>query len=584
MASNTRSYLVIAAIDFGTTYSGHAYALLNDLRKDAAQVAIRSKYWTNDLARTNSLKTSTSILFKPDKTFHSFGLEAEKNYADLADDDKHQGWRFFKHFKMMLYERTIRRNTKLKDDQGKSMDALEVFSAAIRYLKDDVMDTLKKRVTSIQDSEIKWVITVPAIWNYKAKQFMKEAAIQAGIDARQVCLAHEPEAAAIYCKHIEVCKAEDSKGNSSLECFKPGSQFMILDLGGGTVDISACEIQDGGSLKELCPRGGGPWGGTVVDAALSKKIGNVIGTEVMESFSKECTYDHLQLKESIELKKRMCGSGTASVLQESNNNTGDADVNVELPAALLTMYEEKHKETLATALGRSTLKPCMRRNRICFSYETFSAAFQEPAQNIITEIRSLTSKYFLHRLNTFMMVGGFSESPIIQKAVRDAFPEKVLIIPDETSTAVLKGAVLYGYQSSYIHSRILPYSFGISTSETYDRAKHRGAIVNYLNKVEDIFCLYVKKGTTVNEKGIEVKKRFINTSSTVEVFQTPADVIPNPAFTNDDNFERIGEVTFNSSRPGQTVDVKMKFGIFDIKVSARPEGSPKWTEETFDAL
>lgn len=60
------------------------------------------------------------------------------------------------------------------------MPAKRVYSLAIRYLKDDLIETLEKTLSKYMASdirtEIKWVITVPAIWNDASKQFMAEAA------------------------------------------------------------------------------------------------------------------------------------------------------------------------------------------------------------------------------------------------------------------------------------------------------------------------------------------------------------------------------------------------------------------------
>lgn len=58
------------------------------------------------------------------------------------------------------------------------MKAIEVFSSAIGYLKDHLLMDCKKQMTCIKDSDILWVLTVPAIWNDKSKQFMREAAEQ----------------------------------------------------------------------------------------------------------------------------------------------------------------------------------------------------------------------------------------------------------------------------------------------------------------------------------------------------------------------------------------------------------------------
>lgn len=56
------------------------------------------------------------------------------------------------------------------------MPAVDVFSHAIKYLKDHLLKEHKDRGTSIKDLDIHWVLTVPAIWDDPAKQFMRKAA------------------------------------------------------------------------------------------------------------------------------------------------------------------------------------------------------------------------------------------------------------------------------------------------------------------------------------------------------------------------------------------------------------------------
>jgi hypothetical protein len=49
----------------------------------------------------------------------------------------------------------------------------------IRYLKQDLEEEVGKKVLSrLEDDEIQWVLTVPAIWDIRAKQFMRECAIE----------------------------------------------------------------------------------------------------------------------------------------------------------------------------------------------------------------------------------------------------------------------------------------------------------------------------------------------------------------------------------------------------------------------
>jgi hypothetical protein len=58
------------------------------------------------------------------------------------------------------------------------MPAMTIFSLSIKYLKDHLMTALTERGTGLLESDIYWVLTVPAIWDQPAKQFMREAAIE----------------------------------------------------------------------------------------------------------------------------------------------------------------------------------------------------------------------------------------------------------------------------------------------------------------------------------------------------------------------------------------------------------------------
>lgn len=56
------------------------------------------------------------------------------------------------------------------------MEAIKVFSSAIGYLKDQMLINCNDQLTGIEESDITWVLTVPAIWNDKSKQLMRETA------------------------------------------------------------------------------------------------------------------------------------------------------------------------------------------------------------------------------------------------------------------------------------------------------------------------------------------------------------------------------------------------------------------------
>lgn len=57
------------------------------------------------------------------------------------------------------------------------MKTKDLFGHIIRYMKQKLLDDLKTRGNTVKEENILWVVTVPAIWNDGAKQFMREAAL-----------------------------------------------------------------------------------------------------------------------------------------------------------------------------------------------------------------------------------------------------------------------------------------------------------------------------------------------------------------------------------------------------------------------
>ena len=56
------------------------------------------------------------------------------------------------------------------------MPAKDVFAHGISYLKKHAVEQMKLQGYDLEEWDIRWVLTVPAIWTEPAKQFMREAA------------------------------------------------------------------------------------------------------------------------------------------------------------------------------------------------------------------------------------------------------------------------------------------------------------------------------------------------------------------------------------------------------------------------
>ena len=65
----------------------------------------------------------------------------------------------------------------IEDVAGKPVPAMKVFCTSIRALMSHLFFTFTERgVEIIEPKDIRWVLTVPAIWSDAAKQFMRKSA------------------------------------------------------------------------------------------------------------------------------------------------------------------------------------------------------------------------------------------------------------------------------------------------------------------------------------------------------------------------------------------------------------------------
>jgi hypothetical protein len=107
---------------------------------------------------------------------------------------------------------------------------------------------------------------------------MRRAAFDAGLireeSSNRLELVLEPEAACI------ACEAENS-------ALKEGDTFMVLDCGGGTVDITMHRVKQKSpslQLDEIRGPSGGPWGSTFIDAEFERFVERLIGTDRFRLF------------------------------------------------------------------------------------------------------------------------------------------------------------------------------------------------------------------------------------------------------------------------------------------------------------
>ena len=78
-----------------------------------------------------------------------------------------------------FFNQNISRKTLVTDINGVSLPAVTIFTMAIRYLKEHLFKSADLFTSGfVTERDVKYVLTVPAIWTENSKMFMREAAVE----------------------------------------------------------------------------------------------------------------------------------------------------------------------------------------------------------------------------------------------------------------------------------------------------------------------------------------------------------------------------------------------------------------------
>lgn len=173
-----------------------------------------------------------------------------------------------------------------------------------------------------------------------------------------------------------------------------------------------------------------------------------------------------------------------------------------LPSDIDTIFKTRTKKDLESELlkGDWPGKVEMKDKILFFKPKAMDTMFQSATNEINKLIRGLLKKEELNGVSTLLLVGGFSESPLVSKAVKDAFPMFRVIVPPNARNSILKGAVMFGNDPDIIALRISPYSYGVHTRVKYNPKRHVGVkVVKVGNRdvVDNAFDRHLKVGQPV---------------------------------------------------------------------------------------
>ncbi|KAL4220593.1 hypothetical protein ACF0H5_020990 [Mactra antiquata] len=575
-----KTKLLVASIDFGTTYSGFAISFMHDYNDENPKVDV--PLWKHG-ETSGTLKTTTCVLLDQKYKFHSFGYDAEEKYAELAGDNKHKNWHLFRRFKMHLFQDKVNRglttSDNINDTSGTPYPAINVFSYAIQYMKDKVIDLVTEKFPEIRKDDIYFVLTTPAIWSQQAKTFMRKAARNAKIPDDHLCIALEPECAAVYLHRTHLPALDLVSGRQM--AMKPGSCHLIADLGGGTTDIVAHRVNETGNFEEIIPPCGGPFGSDQINGEFENFLIKVSGGQVLNELKSKNMEDFLTLQRRFEQKK--CSYTV------NENDTGDSKVTIDIPFEYIQLHHAHNNEDLKSSVRQTNMKDAVeiKSTKMRIRQEFFNTIFKKTIDGVVDSVKEAV-KRSPYKIDTIFCTGGFSDCHLLKKIMKQSFPDHSVITSTDAVSTVMKGAVIYGRNHSILYKRISPCTFGLDWNEDFDSCKHpndKKQRTEYGFVCTDIFKLLVRKDELVKYDEPTQEIDAYTTFKYQDTLEFPfyrSEVSEDPDFVTDVGCHHIGSLNVkiqhdvDDGDDCKHVKLRVYFGATEIKAEATDDQNRKF--------
>jgi hypothetical protein len=301
---------------------------------------------------------------------------------------------------------------------------------------------------------------------------------------------------------------------------------MVLDIGGGTVDIAIHDLVADKTINSVLPPTGNDWGGTKVNNEFSVLLQKMTGDKEFRNFyttqNKEALHKAIIANlvfQDFEQPKKQFGE---SSLEEIDDDA----VFIRVDPRLVKFYGQKLEES-SNKYG------------VEFDDDTISIAFSkmkelfQPAVNGIVSCMMSAIEKSPVAIDTIYLVGGFGGCPYVYTKVKETLGRRNIsvVVPTDHKVAVAQGAVIFRQKMSIVNSRVSDAYYGVRITDTYDDTKHPAARRVYNNtdkcyEVKDYFSPFVRKGQSV-KFGEKFERTFYpsisQTNITLPIYRTTKD-------------------------------------------------------------
>ena len=493
---------IVIGIDFGTSGIACAYGFFKNKNEP-------TPVYFNGQADKN--KISTEIILDDDLNVIAFGNECSSYDISINEENYHH---FYK-IKMNLYDRIYKVKAR---NSNKEVDIQYIIKLMLIEIKKKAIEQIKLTIPSLDENMIHWVITVPAIWDLKSKQIMKDAAQEAGMiredDDISNFFALEPEAASIYYQ---------SSPQANQEIKDSENPFIVCDFGGGTVDIVTqrkVKTNSNFQFNEEYPPIGGNYGCNKINEYFMERI-------IKELFGEECfneTKNNIcknRYNEWIEFENKIEEFKKRFIREEliSQNYIIDCDIfehycNEDIKD-LIMKFNDKHRN-YELKLHRSW--------KILFPFKIIYDLMDELTNKISEYISQIIEEV---SIETIIFSGGASVNPIIRQLIQDKNKSIKIVLSHNPEVAISYGSVLFSYDHNVITPRKAKYSFGIKCNVKWDEELHHNGgkkIYDELYKnyrCENLFSKFIDKNESISSnKEIVNSYKMSFSKVAVELYKT----------------------------------------------------------------
>jgi hypothetical protein len=270
-------------------------------------------------------------------------------------------------------------------------------------------------------------------------------------------------------------------------------------------------------------------------------------------------------------------------------------VTMKMPASFVEMYSKHNNKDIAERTQKTEYDGLLKwgLDKVRINKDTFDGFFKPSCEGIIDHVKKLLSDPKVRGTDIILMVGGFSESAVVQKAVRDAFPNCRVVIPRDAGLAVLKGAVLFGHDPSAVASRVAKFTYGIGCTVPFDPKKHdprKKKKIDGKDRCDDVFSKHVETGSVLhfNEEQGEHKYYPIYANQKEISFPVYTTDAPNPKYVDDPGCKYVGTLNMDISDIAGGLErefaAKLKFGGTEMTVTAVNTNTGQAASAQFDFL